>query len=38
MAKTGHGLSITALKMKMNEITMTKAIPFQNGILGGGWM
>ena len=36
MAKVGHGLSITTLKMKVSEITMARAIPFRNGILGGG--
>ena len=38
MVEVRHGLSTTALKMKMSEITMTKATPFRNGILGGDWM
>jgi hypothetical protein len=38
MAEVGHRLSITALKMKVSEITMARATPFRNGILGGGWM
>jgi hypothetical protein len=35
MAEVGHGLSITTLKMKVSEITMSKVIPFRSGIPGG---
>jgi hypothetical protein len=34
----GCGLSPTALKMKVSEITMSKDTPFREGIPGGGWM
>jgi hypothetical protein len=36
MAEAGHGLTIVALKMKVSEITMTRVIPFRNGIPRGG--
>jgi hypothetical protein len=36
MAEVGLGLSVTAFKMKVSEITMARATPFQNDIPGGG--
>jgi hypothetical protein len=38
MVERGYGLSPTTLKMKVNEITMSKDIPFREGIPDGGWM
>jgi hypothetical protein len=38
MCDRGYGLSPTALKMKVYEITKTCWTPFRNGILGVGWM
>ena len=38
MAKKGYGLCLTSLKMKVSETTMSREIPFWNGIHGGGWM
>jgi hypothetical protein len=38
MVDRGYGLSPTALKMKVSEITMSRDTPFHEGILGGGWM
>ena len=34
----GYGLSPSALKMKVYEITKNMWIPFKDGILGSGWM
>ena len=36
MVERGYGLIHSALKMKVNEITMSKKTPFQNGIPGAG--
>jgi hypothetical protein len=38
MVERGYGLTPTALKMKVSEITMSRDTPFREGILGGGWM
>jgi hypothetical protein len=38
MVERGYGLTPTALKMKVSEITMSKDTPFREGIPGGGWM
>ena len=38
MVERGYGLTPTALKMKVNEITMSKVTPFREGIPGRGWM
>ena len=38
MAEAGHGLSPTALKIKVSNIVMGRDTPFRNGIPGGGWM
>ena len=38
MAEAGHGLSPTALKMKVSNIAIGRDTPFRNGIPGGGWM
>jgi hypothetical protein len=38
MVERGYGLSQTALKMKVSETTMSRVMPFREGILGGGWM
>ena len=38
MCDQGYGLSPTALKMKVYEITMSRCTPFKNGIPGRGWM
>jgi hypothetical protein len=38
MVERGFGLTPTALKMKVCEITMSRDIPFREGIPGGGWM
>ena len=38
MCDAGFGLSPTALKMKVYEMTKTRCTPFTDGIPGGGWM
>ena len=38
MCDRGFGLSPTALRMKVYEITQSRWTPFRNGILGNGWM
>ena len=38
MCDRGYGLSPSALKMKVYEITKTKSTPFKDGIPGAGWM
>jgi hypothetical protein len=38
MVEREYGLSPTALKMKVGEITMSRDIPFREGIPGRGWM
>jgi hypothetical protein len=38
MCDRGFGLSPSALKMKVYEITKYKWTPFKDGILGKGWM
>lgn len=38
MCDMGFGLSPSALKMKVYEITKNRWTPFRDGILGGGWM
>ena len=38
MYDRGYGLSPSALKMKVYEITKIQWLPFCNGILGVGWM
>ena len=38
MCDAGYGLSPTALKMKVYEITKTRWMPFCEGIPGGSWM
>jgi hypothetical protein len=38
MCDRGYGLSPSALKMKVYEITKTRSTPFKDGIPGGGWM
>jgi hypothetical protein len=37
MVDRGYGLSPTALRMKVNKITMSRATPFTEGIPGRGW-
>jgi hypothetical protein len=36
MVDCGYGLSPTAIRMKVSEITMSKPTPFREGIPGGG--
>lgn len=38
MCDRGYGLSPSALKMKVYEITKNRVTPFKDGIPGGGWM
>jgi hypothetical protein len=38
MVERGYGLSPIALRMKVSEITMSRATPLTEGILGRGWM
>ena len=38
MCDRGYGLSPSALKMKVYEITKSRWTPFKDGIPGGGWM
>ena len=38
MCDRGYGLSPTALRMKVYEITQSRWTPFRNGIPGNGWM
>jgi hypothetical protein len=38
MAEAGHGLSATALKIKVSNIAMGRDTPFRNGIPGAGWL
>ena len=38
MCDMGFGLSPSALKMKVYEITKSRWTPFRDGIPGGGWM
>lgn len=38
MCDLGFGLSPSALKMKVYEITKNRFTPFRDGIPGGGWM
>jgi hypothetical protein len=38
MVVRGYGLTPTALRMKVSEITMSRMTPFREGIPGGGWM
>lgn len=38
MCDRGYGLSPTALRMKVYEITQSKWTPFRNGIPDNGWM
>jgi hypothetical protein len=38
MVDRGYGLSPTALRMKVSEITMSRDTLFCEGIPGGGWM
>lgn len=38
MCDRGFGLSPTALRMKVYEITQSRWTPFRNGIPGNGWM
>ena len=38
MAEAGHGLSATALKIKVSNIAMGRDTPFRNGIPGVGWL
>ena len=38
MCDRGYGLSPTALRMKVYEITQLRWTPFRNGIPGDGWM
>ena len=38
MCDRGYGLTPTALRMKVYEITQSRWTPFRNGIPGNGWM
>jgi hypothetical protein len=38
MCNRGYGLSPTALRMKVSEITISMDTPFREGIPGGRWM
>jgi hypothetical protein len=38
MVERDYGLTHSALKMKVNEITISRETPFQDGIPGAGWM
>jgi hypothetical protein len=38
MCDKGYGLSPAALRMKVSEITISRDIPFREGIHRGGWM
>jgi hypothetical protein len=38
MVERGYGLTPTALRMKVSEITMSRDTPFREGIPGRGWM
>jgi hypothetical protein len=38
MAKYGHPINITELKIKVVEATQLQETPFKNGILGAGWL
>ena len=38
MCEIGHGLSLTALKLKVYEITKSRWTPFKNGIPRAGWL
>ena len=38
MCDRGYGLSPSALRMKVYEITQSRWTPFRNGIPGNGWM
>jgi hypothetical protein len=38
MCDRKFGLSLSALKMKVYEITKNRWTPFKDGIPGGGWM
>ena len=38
MCEMRHGLSLTALKLKVYEITKSMWTPFKNGIPGAGWL